>query len=383
MKRSIFSSVIGLSLLVLGGCSVGNGSDSDSVAGRLKVCTRTDGSCAESNCDELNHPFQGPGSFFGLRHTDWGSVSYKVVGFRPPSEEEVHNTGDKRWIVRGYYVDAGTHTYGEGRVAATTYLMKSCDLVDMYVRRSELRVNIIDIAGVGESVADAKLQDLRLALEIPNPATRGAKYFDWSFAGPPSELGNGWSYDNPIMGYPVNWDTKGAGGPFPLCAGKAGVAQRAVFTQGYFWDPTSFDRGGKMDDRTVTVTCELGAIASCRNWGYSPWTEGNQSFDGQAADMSEIDQTCIRMKTADYCGQGLVHTEYGTPIVINTPIEKVRHIAPQPRLEALWTAKGAMCVIDNNRRHANILFPCDAAIPQCDQDQIDKYSKFYMTSGLQ
>ena len=101
--------------------------------------------------------------------------------------------------------------------------------------------------------------------------------------------------------------------------------------------------------------------------GLCPWTEGTRTADGQSADMTAVEQTCIRMKTADYCGTGLVHTQYGTQIVVNTPIEKVRHLSAQARLEAIWNEHGAVCVIDNNRRHQNMYYACDASIPQCDK----------------
>lgn len=382
MKRSLFSSMIGVCLLVSAGCSVAGSAEQDSVDRKIKVCTRTDGSCAESNCDELNQPYQGPGSLFGMQHTDWGTSTYKVVGFRPPTDEEVLNSGDKRWIVRGYFVSGGVHSYSEGRVVASSLKGAPVTLQDMQAKRSQLIVRVDDGGGHDIAVADKDLLGLRLALMIPSPLRRGEQIFEWSFADPPSALADSWPEEDPIAGYPVRWETKGGGGAQPLCAGDAGVPQRAVFLQGQSWDPQSFALSGHLDDRTVSVTCELGAIASCHRWGYAPWTMATMTASGDPVDMTAIEQACIRMKTADYCGIGRVHTEYGTQIVVNTPIEKARHQSGQPQLEAIWNEHGAICVIDANRRHQNMYYACDASIPQCDKDYIAKFAPYFMSSGL-
>lgn len=385
MKRALFSSVIGVCLLVSAGCSVAGADMQDSVDRTIKVCTRGDGSCMESNCDELYQPYQGPGSMFGMQHPDWGTATtYKVVGFRPPTDLEVQSSGDKRWIVRGYAVTAGVHTYVEGRVVASSFKNIATTFLEMEAKESQLVIRLDSGNGQVLVVASKDLVGLRLWLTVPSLSarSRGEQTFEWSFASPPSDLADSWAEGIPIVGYPVNWETKGGVGVHPLCAGDGGAPQRAVFLQGQTWDPETFALSGSVTDRTVTVACELGAIASCHNWGYAPWTEGTRTADGQSADMTAVEQTCIRMKTADYCGTGLVHTQYGTQIVVNTPIEKVRHLSAQPRLEAIWNEHGAICVIDNNRRHQNMYYACDASIPQCDKDYIAKFAPYFMSSGL-
>jgi hypothetical protein len=385
MKRSLVCSVIGVCLLASAGCSVAGADMQDSVDRTIKVCTRGDGSCMESNCDELNQPYQGPGSMFGMQHPDWGTATtYKVVGFRPPTDQEVSSSGDKRWIVRGYAVTAGVHTYVEGRVVGSSFKNSAVTVTDMVAKESQLVVQVYDGNGQTLTLASKDLVELRLSLTIPSLSarSRGAQTFEWSFASPPSELADSWTYGSPISGYPINWEAKGGAGVLPLCAGDGGAPQRAVFLQGQTWDPQSFALSGSLEDRTVTVTCELGAIAACHNWGYAPWTVATRTADGQPVDMTAIEQTCIRMKTADYCGTGLVHTQYGTKIVVNTPIEMIRHQSVQPKLEAIWNEHGAICVIDSNRRHQNMYYACDASIPQCDKDYIAKYSPYFMSSGL-
>ena len=59
MKRSLFAQTIGLSLLLLGGCSGGNAGDQDNVQNKIKVCQSRDpdtGTCADNNGDDINNP---------------------------------------------------------------------------------------------------------------------------------------------------------------------------------------------------------------------------------------------------------------------------------------------------------------------------------------
>lgn len=58
--------------------------------------------------------------------------------------------------------------------------------------------------------------------------------------------------------------------------------------------------GGAID---ATFSCRAGVIAKCVFWGYAPWSAG-----------AELHQMCTRMARADYCGDGVSHTENGTLI---------------------------------------------------------------------
>jgi len=57
-----------------------------------------------------------------------------------------------------------------------------------------------------------------------------------------------------------------------------------------------------------------GAIAKCIEWGFPPWSIGRDG-DERARNLH---QACVRMATADYCGEGKVNTLEGTPIAFAT-----------------------------------------------------------------
>lgn len=70
------------------------------------------------------------------------------------------------------------------------------------------------------------------------------------------------------------------------------------------WDET----GAHIDDGTITFACTNGALAKCARWGYKPW----KTFKGKP--LRDYHQACTRMVRADYCGNGVGHTQNGTPI---------------------------------------------------------------------
>jgi hypothetical protein len=60
-----------------------------------------------------------------------------------------------------------------------------------------------------------------------------------------------------------------------------------------------------------------GVIAKCIDWGYAPWskpTGDKLADDKRDVAAREAHQVCVRMATADYCGEGRVNTLDGTPI---------------------------------------------------------------------
>jgi hypothetical protein len=54
-----------------------------------------------------------------------------------------------------------------------------------------------------------------------------------------------------------------------------------------------------------------GVIAKCIDWGLPPWPV-NETQDEQEA--LQLHQACVRMATADYCGEGRANTIEGTPL---------------------------------------------------------------------
>ncbi len=88
--------------------------------------------------------------------------------------------------------------------------------------------------------------------------------------------------------------------------------------------------------------CTSGVIAKCIRWGYRPW----KTVNGRS--LMDYHQTCTRMARADYCGDGVSHTEDGTLIDMydNLKIQKKSPIdLKKPLLfDAAWTPRGAYCV---------------------------------------
>lgn len=162
------------------------------------------------------------------------------------------------------------------------------------------------------------------------------------------------------MGIVVNWETKGIP-KTPLCMGPMGEEQLMVPQAHTLWHPRNFSRS--QDSRSITIACEKGAIAYCRLWGY--W-EGYQfkRADGGPVDSSAIQQSCINMKLANYCGDGPSQTIFGTKFVFSDPIDPTLHNASTPLPEAIWTEKGATCDSGQaGHRHKEI--PTSCAIAKC------------------
>lgn len=130
------------------------------------------------------------------------------------------------------------------------------------------------------------------------------------------------------------------------------------------WDET----GARHDSVTyegvtsdASFSCTTGVIAKCAVWGYAPWSAG-----------TEAHQTCTRLARADYCGNGVPHTENGTLIDvydvhgIQTPVE-----SPDLSFEAGWGTDGAVCVnqpryIDIDAAGTQVLPSCWGDLPTCD-----------------
>jgi len=102
------------------------------------------------------------------------------------------------------------------------------------------------------------------------------------------------------------------------------------------------DRRHLRESSGFTVTCASGAVGKCVRFGYKPWLEA------QGVSLWDYHQSCVRMVTADYGGDGVGHTRDGTVI---DPFDRLGIQRPEldPRgraleFEAAWGPEGAICV---------------------------------------
>jgi hypothetical protein len=118
--------------------------------------------------------------------------------------------------------------------------------------------------------------------------------------------------------------------------------RRVAIPVAAIWD----ERGARHESSTMfTFSCTTGVIAKCYRWGYRPW------LTGYGANMAEMHQTCTRLARADYCGDGVPHTQDGTWINVwdnlpaPGPIQTHGLLPPLGMLfEAGWGPNGAVCL---------------------------------------
>jgi hypothetical protein len=108
--------------------------------------------------------------------------------------------------------------------------------------------------------------------------------------------------------------------------------------------------GGRLSGDGFVLSCrDKGAIAKCIDrMGYKPWRTANAcDRHGTCKDVSLAPylESCVRMVRADYCGDGVAHTQD------NTEIDVYDGVGLQSRdpnvswwTEAMWAPAGAACM---------------------------------------
>jgi hypothetical protein len=128
----------------------------------------------------------------------------------------------------------------------------------------------------------------------------------------------------------------------PACAPDAD-GRRVAIPVAATWD----EKGNRIESSSLfTFGCTTGVIAKCYRWGYRPW------LTGYGADMPEMHQTCTRLARADYCGDGVSHTQNGTLVNVwdnlpaPGPIQRHGGLLPPLGMifEAGWGPQGAICL---------------------------------------
>jgi hypothetical protein len=122
-------------------------------------------------------------------------------------------------------------------------------------------------------------------------------------------------------------------------------------------------RGDRVESSSLfTFGCTTGVIAKCYRWGYRPWLTG----DG---DLAAMHWACTRLARADYCGDGVPHTQDGTWINLwddlPAPGPIQQHGARTPEgmhFEAAWNTDGAVCL--SRTRWKDEMKPVSRTCPQ-------------------
>ena len=99
-----------------------------------------------------------------------------------------------------------------------------------------------------------------------------------------------------------------------------------------------------------TLGCTTGVIAKCYRLGYRPWVTGY-------GNLSIMHWTCTRVLRADYCGDGISHTQNGKQInawdVLSPPGPILAHGPTPPNMvfEAAFDQNGALCLSHERWSH--------------------------------
>jgi hypothetical protein len=93
-----------------------------------------------------------------------------------------------------------------------------------------------------------------------------------------------------------------------------------------------------------TFGCTTGVIAKCYRWGYRPWLTGY-------GDLPAVHWACTRLARADYCGDGVSHTEENTWVNVWDDLSgpgPIQAHGTRPvggmSFEAAWNTTGAVCL---------------------------------------
>ncbi|MEM1254809.1 MAG: ADYC domain-containing protein [Cyanobacteria bacterium P01_H01_bin.21] len=120
----------------------------------------------------------------------------------------------------------------------------------------------------------------------------------------------------------------------PLCKPTQDGDLRALALPGQ-WNAI----GDYVDNEEITFACTSGVIGKCALWGYHP----QQTEQGYS--LQPFHQACTRMARADYCGDGVSHTQNGTAIDIYDRLSIQLATADSGMaFEAAWGTEGAVTI---------------------------------------
>jgi hypothetical protein len=136
-----------------------------------------------------------------------------------------------------------------------------------------------------------------------------------------------------------------------LCGESNGAPIKAIPLMGR-WDSSrgTVSGGSYIDDPTMfTFACRTAVLAKCVAMGYKPWESVTECDEGSCTERSlrHFHQACTRMMRADYCGDGMPHTQNGRTINVwdNFAIQERESVhGTHWKREAEWEPTGAMCI---------------------------------------
>jgi hypothetical protein len=177
----------------------------------------------------------------------------------------------------------------------------------------------------------------------------------------------------------------------PLCGSSGGEPIRAIPLQGR-WDSSQGTASGGSyiaDPAVITFGCRTAVLAKCVMMGYKPWktvVECKSKSVCTTRSLRDLHQACTRMMRADYCGDGMPHTQNGTLINVWD------NFAIQERVqnggwgdEAEWTTAGSMCIESyrwntDNTTSNYINAHCPEKVPNS-LSCFENHSTFFTTQG--
>lgn len=246
--------------------------------------------------------------------------SFRLNGFQLNSFRLNGDTGT------GNYIDLEMFELAQGGQVATAWL-----------EGSELRVQTKSGAVLGG--AQLVNSVLHFGLVDGAPKKRKVKF---SGATPPAPGSEVWLYDLEIKENTGMWE--------PLCVDALGQPTQAILV-GSVWDPATGNRVPAAPG-LVTLACRNGAIGKCAEWGYYPWA------------LADYHQACTRLVRADYCGDGVSHTNIGVLIHVLDEIGvEERDPAAVYSVESEWGPAGATCLNPASTRLSGVSVSCE--LPAC------------------
>lgn len=112
------------------------------------------------------------------------------------------------------------------------------------------------------------------------------------------------------------------------------------------------------------IGCINGAVGKASLWGYRP--DYGDFSDGHWGERLPAFEAAVRMIRADYCGDGVSHTQPGTPVYVEDDVGF--NIGSGPVSEAVWGIDGALCLDQPRISGSSRTCASGAEIPLCNPD---------------